>query len=198
MRIPLHQIHYKRDLLLAIILSEALCISAFLLSPNTSFNKKIVNQSDPIILIEVIPPTIQSRNFNKTRPENPIIYITEEIEAFEMLDDVKISTAVVEDDEIGTSQDISSMKADYLSSSPRLILEVMPDNNEIKAEGSLNLYLKINTKGAVISHKILFNSLECSDCLDKIIRAAYGSRWEPAIMNGIKIDYWVEKSYEFK
>jgi hypothetical protein len=84
-----------------------------------------------------------------------------------------------------------------LPSMPRLIFEMVPSDEENKINGKLELSLKINEDGKVIDHKILFNSLDCSDCLNLIIHAAYKSKWEPAIVDGKKADFWVEKSYTF-
>lgn len=80
---------------------------------------------------------------------------------------------------------------------PRLIYEKLPSGGANKITGQLQLSLKINEDGQVTDHRILFNSIDCSDCLDTIIRTAYKSQWEPAMVNGKKADYWVVKSYTF-
>ena len=86
----------------------------------------------------------------------------------------------------------------YVRSAPRLLYEVVPAGGEDNYHGSLQLSLKINEDGRVIDHRILFNSLDCPECLNHLIKTAYKSKWEPAIVNGIKEDYWVVKSYTFK
>jgi hypothetical protein len=74
---------------------------------------------------------------------------------------------------------------------------VLPDEKGDEISGSLNLSLKIGKGGKVINHKVLFSSLECENCMDKILSALYRSKWQPAVTNGIEVDYWVEKSYVF-
>ncbi|MEJ2195207.1 MAG: hypothetical protein P8X73_10185, partial [Ignavibacteriaceae bacterium] len=78
-----------------------------------------------------------------------------------------------------------------------LTFEVLPEEIDDKISGSLNLFLKIGTDGKVISHKVLFSSIECGNCIDKIISAVYRSKWLPGLLHGIEVEYWVEKSYVF-
>ena len=80
---------------------------------------------------------------------------------------------------------------------PRQIYEVLPTRKTDEIEGSIKLKLRIDTNGKVVEHIILSNSLECENCLDELITVAYLSKWEPGILNGIKSDFWVEKSYTF-
>ncbi|MCW8960023.1 MAG: energy transducer TonB, partial [Ignavibacteriaceae bacterium] len=63
--------------------------------------------------------------------------------------------------------------------------------------GSLKLKLKIDRSGKVADYVILFNSIDCEDCLKEIISAVYKSLWEPGIKNGLETEFWVEKSYTF-
>lgn len=81
---------------------------------------------------------------------------------------------------------------------PRLLYEKLPSGGENKITGQLQLSLKINEDGQVTDHRILSNTIDCSDCLNTIISSAYKSKWEPAMVNGKKADYWVVKSYTFK
>jgi outer membrane biosynthesis protein TonB len=84
-----------------------------------------------------------------------------------------------------------------MQSIPRLIYEELPSGGENKISGQLRLSLKINQDGQVTDHRILVNSIDCTDCLNAILRAAYKSQWEPAMVNGKKAEYWVVKSYKF-
>ncbi|MFA7421605.1 MAG: energy transducer TonB [Melioribacteraceae bacterium] len=79
---------------------------------------------------------------------------------------------------------------------PRQILEVLPDNaNETK--GYIILALRIGTDGKVQGHKILFNSMNDAELLQKVLEAAQKSRWQTVKMEGEKVEYWIEKKYRF-
>jgi len=192
-----HRIHIKRDLLIAIVISEMLCISAFLFSPNSSSTADIINHSEPIILINSIQPTTQLPKAEKTKPTAPVIYIADVIEEPEMLDDVEIAAAKSKEVDSDASDDVALLNTGSYSSVPRLTFEVLPEEKGDEISGSLNLSLKIGKDGKVINHKVLFSSLECENCMDKILSALYRSKWQPAVTNGIEVDYWVEKSYVF-
>lgn len=192
-----HRLHIKRDLLIAIAISEMLCISAFILSPNSIESANIINHTEPIILIDNILPTIQLPEFEKVKPSAPVIYIADIIEEPEMLDDVEIVAAKSIEVESNASEYVTVLETGNYSTVPRLKFEVLPDKKGDGISGSLNLSLKIGKDGKVISHKVIFSTLECENCMDKIISAVYRSKWQPAVTNGIEVDYWVEKSYVF-
>ena len=190
-----HRLHYERNLLIAIIVSEMLCIAAFLFSPKSSSAGYIFNHTEPIILINSIQPTTQLPIVERIKPTAPAIVIVDITEEADILSDVTIT--LTSSEEYDTSEDIAKLETGNLSTAPRLTFEVLPDKRDDKISGSLNLFLKIDTDGKVISHQVLYNSIECEKCLDKIISAAYRSKWQPAIENGIEVNYWVEKSYVF-
>jgi hypothetical protein len=192
-----HRLHIKRDLLIAVIISELLCISAFLLSPNPSRSDDTLLYSEPIILINNIQPTTQLPEVETKKPNAPLIYIADLIEEPELLDDVVIAAVTSKEEDSDASEDVALLETGFYSSAPRLTLEVLPDEKEDQISGSLNLSLKIGKDGKVISHKVIFSTLECENCMDKILSAVYRSKWQPALTNGIEVDYWVEKSYVF-
>ena len=191
------QIHYRRNFLIAIIVSETLIISAFVFSPGEVSHRNIVLNNEPVLLFYEIPQTVQNQIVKKQKPKNPQIFISDEVEAFELLEDVNISenTSNQNDNNFSVTADQINFKT--MKSVPRLIFEVIPadENNEFK--GKLQLSLKINKKGQVVDHQIIFNSLDCTNCLNDVIKAAYKSKWEPALVNGTYTDFWVVKSYTF-
>jgi hypothetical protein len=191
------KIHYKRNILISIILSEILIISAFVFSPGGSLPDRKIIYDEPLILFDEIPRTIQSLPAQVQRPEIPSIYIPEEVEAFELLQDVNLKSEVSDQNVKTPSEFADQSNIRPVMSAPRLIFEVVPAYEDNEFKGSLQLSLKINEKGRVIGHRIISNSLDCSDCLNDIIKAAYRSKWEPAIVNGKFADYWVVKSYVF-
>jgi len=184
-------------LLVSIIISELLCITAFLFSPNPSNITFKVNNSEPIILIDNIQPTTQLPKMEKIKPTAPVIVIVDETEETEILDDVIVASIFSKEEDSDAQEDISELESGNISTAPRLTFEVLPEEKDDKISGSLNLFLKIDTTGKVISHKVLFSSIECGNCMDKIINAVYRSKWQPALSHGIEVDYWVEKSYVF-
>ena len=191
------QIHYRRNFLIAIIVSETLIISAFVFSPGDISQRKIVSDNEPILLFDEIPQTVQNQTVKRHKPKNPQIYISDEVEAFELLEDVNISinTSDQNDNNSSVSTDQSNVKT--MQSVPRLIFEVIPADGNNEFKGKLQLSLKINKKGQVVDHRIIFNSLDCTNCLNDVIKAAYKSKWEPAFVNGTNTDFWVVKSYKF-
>jgi hypothetical protein len=190
------RIHYKRNFLVSLILSETILIFAFLFSPhiNNEGFETIIN--DPIFIGEIIPATRHLMPGKKPPPKIPVPRLSEEIDAFDLLNDVKIvSRALTQSD---VKEAISeNVETGSFNTVPRLTYEVLPENRKELFSGMLNLYLKIDKAGKVVGHKVLQNSMECEDCIEKVIDAAYKSQWEPAFQNGAKISYWVQKSYVF-
>jgi hypothetical protein len=79
---------------------------------------------------------------------------------------------------------------------PRQILEVLPDNSD-GVKGYIILALRISIDGKAKEHKVMMNSVDNSSSLQKVIEAAYKSRWQPVKMDGEKVEYWIEKTYMF-
>ncbi len=189
--------YYKRNILLAIIISEILVISAFVFSPKPDLlNRKFIID-EPVFLLSDIPQTRQSSAKKAPPPKLPPINIIDEIDAYETLEDVTIAQGTSNQSDESTEDYNGESRIQYVSSAPRLLYEVVPAGGEDDYHGRLQVSLKINGYGEVIEHRILFNSLDCTDCLNKLIKAAYKSRWQPASVNGQKKPYWVVKSYSF-
>ena len=183
--------------MIAIMVSELFCIAAFLFSPSSSNTDDIINYTEPIILIENIQPTTQMPKVERNKPTAPVIFIADLIEELEILDNVEIATAKTKVEDFDVLDDVAILETGSYSTTPRLTFEVLPDEKDDQISGSLNLSLKIGKDGKVISHKVLFSTLECEKCMEKIMSAVYRSKWLPAITNGIEVDYWVKKSYVF-
>ena len=189
--------YYKRNILISIIISEILVISAFVFSPKENLSDRKIIIDEPVFLLSDIPQTRQSSAQQTPPPKLPPINMIEEIDAYETLEDVTIAqgTSNQSEESLVDYKGESSIK--YVSSAPRLLYEVVPAGGEDDYRGRLQVSLKINQEGEVIDHRIIFNSLDCTDCLNKLIKAAYKSRWQPASVNGQKRPYWVVKSYSF-
>lgn len=188
---------YSVNFKISLIFSELIIITAFLIAPDVEYNNP-PDTNEPLILIDEIPITIQNSEYASKKPVTPVIVITEEISEPEILDDIAIPNnfanvnQAVENHNIAVNENV---KLDRKP--PRQILEVLPEKKNLNYVGTLLLKIKIDSRGKVTDHLILFNSLECKDCLSEIISAIYKSIWEPGVKEGIAMEYWVEKSYTF-
>jgi hypothetical protein len=189
--------HYSRNVKLGLIFSELIVIATFYFFPDLNSSYSINDITEPIILIEDVPITIQTKIPITAKPELPLVLISEEIEEMDILEDVTFKTGSESININDLAENSKTASVSLISMLPRQVLEVLPEKSSSELDGQISLYLKINESGKVVEHKILLNSLECDDCLKKVLSAAYQSRWEPAISNGRQIEYWVEKSYSF-
>ena len=189
--------HYSRNIKISIIFSELLIICVFLFAPNINHGK-IIKFSEPLIFIDDIPVTIQPARNISIEPKNPEIFIDAEIDEPVILDDIVFSKTDQQDLSISKNvTDAIKLNETGEHSPPRQLLEVLPDKNNINYSGSIKLKIKINSSGKVADYVILFNSIECEDCLKEIISAVFKSQWKPARKNGSETEFWVEKSYTF-
>ena len=190
--------HYSRNFKLGLIVSELLIICSFLFSPHLN-ESKINDIGEPLILIEDIPITVQKGEFITTKPQTPEILFDDEVSEPALLDDIifKDVVAVKNEDKNEMKKTVNNLAQIKKRKTPRQLLEVLPDESKKQYTGSVQLRLKIDRTGKVADHIILSNSLECEDCLKDIISTVYKSIWEPGIDNGIKTEFWVEKSYTF-
>lgn len=192
------KIHYRRNILISIILSELLVISVFIFSPDNYLQNKELRYDEPVIIFDKMPLTVQKLPAYKQKPDIPLIYISDQVEAFELLDDVTLPSKGISQTAVFSFESEDQANLQPVRSAPRQIFEVLPANDDNEVNGWLQLSLKINKNGRVVDHRILYNTLDCEDCLNNIINAAYRSRWEPASVNGKNTDYWVVKSYTFE
>ncbi len=189
--------YYSRNFKLSLIFSELLVLCAFVFSPGIKENQ-VVELNEPLILIDDVPITIQNNKIISLRPKTPEIIFSDYIEDPMLLDNIIIAEKSGERSEI-SNQFASAENSFYKLNrrAPRQLLEVLPQKNYGNFTGIVQLKLKIDRSGKVSDHIILFNSLECEDCLNDIISSAYKSVWEPAVNNGKETEFWVEKSYTF-
>lgn len=188
---------YSVNFKISLIFSELIIITAFLIAPDVEYNNP-PDTNEPLILIDDIPITIQNSEYASKKPVTPVIVITEEISEPEILDDIAIPNNFANVNQALENHNIAvneNVKLDRKP--PRQILEVLPEKKNFNYVGTLLLKIKIDSRGKVTDHLILFNSLECKDCLSEIISAIYKSIWEPGVKEGIAMEYWVEKSYTF-
>ena len=188
--------NYSRNIKISMIISELLVICAFLFSPSITENN-FFDIKEPIFLIDDIPITFQPDKYAPKKPSTPEIFISAEISEPIILNDVIFKNIVNQETaDYNEVANVNNLK-NWERRLPRQLLEVLPDERDKNYSGSLQLKLKIDNSGKVSEHVILFNSMECEDCLSKIISAVYKSLWEPGMKNGAETEFWVEKSYTF-
>ena len=188
--------YYSRNIKVSLILSELIIMCAFLFSPKiTDDNFSAIRE--PIFLIDDIPITFQQNKFASEKPSTPEIFISAEINEPIILNDVIFKNITDHETESHNEVvDVNNLNK-WERRSPRQLLEVLPDERDRNYSGSLQLKLKIDNSGKVAEHVVLFNSMQCEDCLSEIISAVYKSLWEPGFKNGAETEFWVEKSYTF-
>lgn len=211
--------HYKRNIFVSIIICGVAIIFASLYLPKKSVPYKKILYEKPLISPQEISQTVKNVPVQSKKPDTSHTYFQDTVKAYKLPEDVrrnlKVANQRPDDNSNSTDKKISpgspfekgnrsvgsaepaKQSTTPLQSMPRLIYEEVPSEGESKFNGELQLSLEIDENGRVVDHRILSNSLDCIDCLNTIIRAAYKSKWEPAVVNGKKTDFWVVKSYIF-
>jgi hypothetical protein len=199
-----HSLHYSRNLKAALIISLTLIISIFYFAPDFSFLHNNSDTSQPIIFSSNdVPPTVQSEELKQTssiRPHEPAIVFNGNLVPVDILKDVYMennSSNSSSNSGIGNSSINKTGSSSVSPFIPRQILEVIPKKVDENIRGIIKLSLKIGKDGKVVSYIVLLNTTDCSECLKNVIAAIHKSEWEPASVNGNKIEYWIEKSYKF-
>lgn len=195
---------YSRNFKVGLIASLALCIIIILYWPKGK--EKIENRTtyfEPIITVIDIPKTKQSGSpeFIPPPPKLELSNIFDIVEDYELPDvEIKETTLAENIGESKTQPAKSKSDRPYEFSAlpfiPRQVLEVVPEkvNN---GEGVIKLSILIGKNGMPQKHKVLKNTTNKMLCYDKVIDAVYKSKWQPIIIEGDLIEYWVEKSYLF-
>jgi hypothetical protein len=179
----------------SLIFSETIVILLFVISPNLSTSDNKIITLDNVDAIELIPPTTYS--LQQSKPLLPKIELSDEAVDELILEDVHIQNTNPPESEYDTNKTTMYTSNYFLNSEPRQILEVLPQQSEGEFKGSVTLKLKINENGKVADYKIVTSDLNCNDCINNILSAAYKSVWEPAVIKGKTEEYWIEKTYNF-
>ena len=118
-------------------------------------------------------------------------------EEIEILDNVEIEEIVPGDS--GTINLLSG-PVDYteLPYTPRQLYDVMPEKTDDPVFGLIVLSLWIGIEGEVKDYKVKQNTTNSQSCLQNVIKAALQSKWESAVLNDQKVEYWIDKSYRFR
>ncbi|MGD8780283.1 MAG: hypothetical protein PVH88_15120 [Ignavibacteria bacterium] len=195
---------YSRNFKLSLIASLLICVIIILYWPkgkDTIENE--IAYYEPMITVIDIPKTKQSGSPDliPPPPKLELSNIFDIVEDYE-LPDVEIEETTITE-KIGASKEQpAKLEEDKpyefsaLPFIPRQILEVVPEkvNN---SEGVIKLSILIGKNGKPQKHKVLKNTTNKMLCYDKVIEAVYKSKWQPILIEGDLIEYWIEKSYLF-
>jgi hypothetical protein len=58
--------------------------------------------------------------------------------------------------------------------------------------------LRIGIDGEVKEYKVVQNTTNSNTVLKNVIKVAMQSKWESAVLNNQKVEYWIDKTYRFK
>ncbi len=131
--------HYSRNVKLGIIFSEVIVIATFYLFPDLNSSYSINDITDPIILFEDVPITIQSNIPIIAKPELPLIMISEEIEETEILEDVAFKTGSESINTDDLARNTKTASISIISMIPRQVLEVLPEKSSSEPDGKIRL-----------------------------------------------------------
>ena len=184
---------FNRNLELAFIITISFFIFLFLLYPKFEPDQQPAVYYSPEIILEIIPPTVQSKDKKPPRPQKPVIPVA--VDDFEMLNDIEIEHNVPESDSSSTLEFPPGAPLPFV---PRQIVEIVPSTpSDSEVKGVVRLLLKINTDGRVVKEKVIQGQELGTDIVQSAIHAARQTLWEKARVRGRPVQYWVEKSYRF-
>ncbi len=199
----LHDRHYSRDLKAAITCSLSVTLFIFLFFPVIKHNHEKIIVTHELFSLQDIPVTRQPMQRQKIRinfPKIPDIKIADINEPPEKLHDVPIVTN--QPKAVGSEnkhyREVGNELVDQYTFTPRQIKEVLPQKTVDEVQGFVKISLLIGLDGKVVKYKIISNTTGNSQCLESVLVAVYNSRWQVAFINGQKVQYWVDKIYNFK
>ncbi|HID39953.1 MAG TPA: hypothetical protein EYP36_10635 [Calditrichaeota bacterium] len=183
--------NYIKRLEYSFVLTLAGIISIFYLFPRGEIIlSKVANLELPAMVVIEIPRTIQKKLKKTPRPTKPAIPVA--AEDIELLDELTIDYKDIVRD--GPVLDEGIVAVAIPDRQPRQLVEVVPEEIDEEISGVIVLALKVGVDGSILEHKVVKNSTN-NACLQKILQAAYRSRWEPALFRGKTIEFWIEKTY---
>lgn len=186
---------YQRNIQIALIGALLCLILLFYSFPRANrIPSKLPDLPAPELNIIEIPRTKQTTS--KKRPPPLLPSIPVESEEPDIADDVIIRMS--ERSDTGQFPILTSAEISELSLIPRQILEVIPEQSSENIKGIIILSLKIGTDGMVKEYQVVENTTRSQKTLTQVIEAAQNSKWQPIILDNIKYEYWIEKSYIFK
>lgn len=194
---------YKLNYKLALIASLITSICLFLFFPHIAPPAPPPAEYQTLLFtINDLAPNSTQKNVANSKPQAPKIFVPDLTDEPEVLPDAEIVTAKTKATAGGNNNSTatgngSTLDLPQLPYVPRQILEVLPKNVDENTKGYVEIKLKIGTDGKVLEYRIIANTISSHQCLEKVVAAAYKSRWEPVKIDNNKIVYWVNKTYNF-
>lgn len=207
---------YRRNIKISLVISLIVIIAAFTISfltknnGNPSRGKKIRYFYEPIITIDDIPKTrlmnqppltdqtkqlLKSKSYLSFVPSFTNFIIDEPTL---LPDENSDSNTQLTNNEMNIylNTDASTIKLTAMQFMPQQILEVIPRNDD-NAKGFIKIKLLIGINGLIKHYEILDNTLNSEKIIANVIDAVLKSKWQPIIIEGKRIEYWIEKTYTF-
>ncbi len=183
-------INYQRNVELGILVALlSLIIFFFISQRNVQMGEQNL-EVQPQFSIEMIevPITVQERKNRKIKPRLPFIPVP--AEETEILKEVTIIHGQVR---LSDSFGIADAKRPPLMA--RQLFEAIPQEPDLPIQGQITLALKIGIQGKVIEYRLIENTTKSELYLKSVLNAIKESRWQPARINGIHVDSWIQKTY---
>jgi hypothetical protein len=187
--------YYNRNLEISFVVALSVLSLLFYIFPrfyeSTKPNTEFVA---PTIEVLYIPSTTQDLE-KKPKPVKPFIPVV--AEEIDFLENVEIEEIVPGDS--GTINLLSGpVNYTELPFTPRQLYDVMPEKTEEAVLGLIVISLWVGIDGEVKDYKIKQNTTNNPSCLTNVISAALQSKWESAVLNDQKVEYWIDKTYRFR
>ncbi len=196
--------NFKRNVFIGIFFVMIILISLFVFLPQ--YEKKKVNSSGPEVYS--INPDSNHKYDPKEFPSGQRFIINPFVDSLNapkvQLAEKKIELPPSTKVEITKNDIVKKENPDVkkirtvsaLPFPPRQVLEVIPKKVD-GAEGVIKLSVLVGIDGKVKQYKILNNTTESQICLNSVVEAVNKSKWQPVLLEGEKVEYWIEKTYTF-
>jgi TonB family protein len=158
------------------------------------FKRISINRMSPIqteIFISDIPITHQSFKNKRIAPKKPSGFIPIPSEEDELPDEL------IEEMQKNTPGSKIMSTGYPVEDSPKIILEVYPQNKGFKCRGIIRLLVLISENGVVKDIEVVENSTGSNECLQLAIDAVSNSKWLPGKVKNKPVDIWIMKTYKF-
>ena len=201
MKFKSDKIHYRRNFEISVIVSLVLTIIVFSIYPKPEEkNDTVFYYGDMLITTLDIPHTDQMPA--APAPPKPILPLQfVEVDDLELLPDVEVEENTLDTEfgegEVNGPKNPSDevLQFSSLPYKPRKSYAHVPKITG--CEGEIKLALHIGKDGRIKEHRVLINTTDSDECLNRVLESMYKSRWMPVIIEGDRFEFWLEESVIF-
>ncbi len=143
------------------------------------------------IYVSEIPVTRQTSRSAKPPPRRPGMGVPVVAEEPDLPEEIPIDFGS------GAGENTVSMEGLPAEIPARPVLELYPDVSGISCKGYVHLLLLVNILGKIETVEVVENTTGSRQCLERAIRAAKKSLWQPARVGNKPVKSWVSKTYKF-